>query len=358
MSYFRKNLILSSFFFSAGWFSLAFSIPLLGVRYGFNSSEIGSLGVLLASPFIMFSYLLRHSTSDRMLGALRYPPIVMALTSLLLIPLSTLLFLLAIAITNVMQGLYWITIEIYLGSADLDRGAEKYSVSWGIPNFMMPLIMGFVILYLGFTAVFIFAAIACFLSFLISPTVHFGRIIERPNRLDLRYISPIFFVGLSSGFIYYVLVPYLKEIGIPYGDIGMVAAIPGLILALGFILLVRFSPKSGKRVVVFTSILLSAPILLVAANDIIAIALVSVLVGIGSSIGFSKILSYITLSSDQSYGVFYFESLFGGGFIAGSLVGGILYGLIGFLSCLAIFLFPLAYGIISQFSLADRQVFS
>ena len=341
----KGSLILSSFFFSVGWFSVAFSMPLLGVRYGFSSTQIGALGFLMAFPFILFSYLMRNSRSDKFLKILRYVPLVITACSLVFIISSPVFYVIGVAIADLMQGLYWIVIEIYLGFVDIKKGAEKYSFSWGVPNFAIPLIMGFVIMDFGFRALFIISAISCIVAFVTTPAVHFPRVQVENRKLQFMQIIPVMFVGVSAGFLYYVVIPYLKVSGLAYNYIGILASIPALVMATGFLFLITMKEVGIRKVAMISSILLSFPLLFVVFHSALDIAIISVVTGIGSSIAFSKILSYITGSSSPSYGVFYFESLFGAGFIVGSLIGGFLFGVFGFYACALLFVLPIMYSI-------------
>jgi hypothetical protein len=65
--------------------------------------------------------------------------------------------------------------------------------------------------------------------------------------------------------------------------------------------------------------------------------------GVGVSVGFSKILAYLSETSSPGTGVFYYESLFGIGFIMGSLAGSALYSYFAMTGVLILFAAPLMY---------------
>ena len=80
------------------------------------------------------------------------------------------------------------------------------------------------------------------------------------------------------------------------------------------------------------------------ALNIYTVVIAVVLAGFGVSISMSKVLSYIAASSDVKMGVFFYETFFGTGFMAGSLLQDVLYQYVGGITILLLFLAPLAYG--------------
>ncbi len=340
------GLILSSFLFSVGWFSIAFSLPLLGVRYGFTSAEIGLLGSGGALPFVIFPYVLRNYTPESALRLLRIPPIVVAIGSILLIPYSPSLFILGLAIVDLLQGLYWIVIEIYIGYLDREGGAEKYSFSWGIPNFVMPIAMGFLVNAYGFLPLFVVGSVACLGSFFVTPKVHFPNVRKATGKPEVKFVFPMLFVGNSSGYLFYVIIPHLRSVGVEYSALGILSSIPSLVIALGFFFLILLRSTSIWKSALISSLFLASPILLIFYHGLMEIAAISAVAGLGSAIGFSKVLAYVSKSTSPSYGVMYYEGFFAAGFTVGSLGGGFLFGLLSYGSSIVIFALPVLYSII------------
>jgi len=90
-------------------------------------------------------------------------------------------------------------------------------------------------------------------------------------------------------------------------------------------------------------------------HSVLVIAILFAVAGIGSAVAFSKILSYISRSSSSSYGVLYYESLFGTGFISGSISGGYIFQYFHYLSALVIFSPALIYVIVIIVLMRVRQ---
>jgi hypothetical protein len=81
-------------------------------------------------------------------------------------------------------------------------------------------------------------------------------------------------------------------------------------------------------------------------RNIYIIAALLVLSGVGASIGMSKVLAYISETSSPRIGVFYYELLFGLGFMTGSFVQSVLFQYFGSITIIAMFSLPLFYVIV------------
>ena len=345
---FNSPLLVSavSALFSMGFFALTFSFPLYADHLHYSSGFIGFLGIFVGIPFIIFAYLLLRKTGKQLLIALRLSILLMVPVSLMFLFISNYLFILLVVLADILGALFYVSVELGIGSTDADNLAERYSTAWGIPNLVAPLIAGLVLQFSGFVPLFIvtiifFAAAVAFL-----PVGGIGARKEenlRKSGISLALVLPMLFGGLSPGFLFYVIIPYLRILQTPYVIIGVIGSIPAFFSAVSFIVLSRTKSEEWHKYSIISALLLGVPLLVFAFHSIVMIAILFAFAGIGAAVAFSKILSYISRSSSSSYGVLYYESLFGIGFIAGSISGGYIFEYFGFLSALIIFSPALIY---------------
>jgi hypothetical protein len=345
---FNSPLLLSavSALFSMGFFALTFSFPLYADHLHYSSGFIGFLGIFVGIPFIVFAYLLLKKTSKQLLAALRLSIILMVPVSLLFLLVSEYLFVLLVVSADVLGALFYVSVELGIGSTDADNLAERYSTAWGIPNLVAPLIAGLILQLSGFVPLFavtiiFFAATVAFLP--IGGIGARNPEIRRKSGISLTIVLPMLFGGLSPGFLFYVIVPYLRVLQTPYLIIGVIGSIPAFFSAVSFIVLSRVKSEEWHKFSIISALLLGVPILVFAFHSVVMIAVLFAFAGIGAAVAFSKILSYISRSSSSSFGVLYYESLFGIGFIAGSISGGYIFEYFGYLSALIIFSPALIY---------------
>jgi MFS family permease len=351
------RLIASSFAFGTGWLGLSFTFPLIAERLGFSYSFIGIIGLASSLPFPVVAYIYRRAGSRLMRAGVSVPLAILLAMSVALLFGYRSYFLPIAIIASFFQAPWWISSEIALGSLQGSRNAEKYSIAWGIPNATSPAIMGVIIDLYGFKYVFLIAAAAFAISMVTTPRMKYKEETASRESPRLSYIFPLFYAGIFSGFLYFVVEPLLKANGFPYYIIGGVTATYGAVVAVGFVVL-NFVPDLKIWQYGAISSLLLFPALFLAFKVTLPILVaVSAISGLGVSISMSKILAYISNTSDTKTGVFYYESTFGFGFIVGSLGEDVLYQYYGIWTIIPLFLMPLAYGtylILREFSHTSR----
>ncbi len=338
-----KRLFISSLAFASGWMSLSFTFPLLARNLGFSYSFIGLIGMSSAVPFIAVSYLFRHATTRVLrLGTF------LSISAMIWLSVAMLFgygkyFLPIALLASLFQAPWWISNEIALGGMEGSNNAEKYSIGWGLPNAAAPLVMGALIEALGFRYVFLFAMVAFTISIFFTPKLNVILDQRQYGRSELKYVFSLFFTGLFSGFEYYVLEPLMRSLGYAYYLVGFIVGIYGVTVAAGFIVLNYTRELEPWHYSVISVSLVFPAIILAFLNSVSIIIVVSLLSGLGVSISMSKILSYIAKTSDTGTGVFYYESMFGAGFIIGSLGEGVLLQLMGPITIFIIFLWSGVY---------------
>jgi len=335
--------------FSMGFFALTFSFPLYADHLRYSSSFIGVLGTFAGIPFIIFASLLLKKTGSGLLSALRIAIIMMVPVSFLFVFIENYTFILLVISADVIGAMFYVSIELGIGATDSESLAERYSTAWGVPNLIAPLIAGLVLQVLGFVPLFIITTIFFAATVIFLPIGGVGSRkpqIKRNSGISLALVLPMLFGGLSPGFLYYVINPYLRTLDTQYLIIGIIGSIPALFSAISFIFLSRIKSEAWNRYSMVSAFLLGVPIILFFLHSLLLIAVLFAMAGIGAAVAFSKILSYISRSSSSSYGVLYYEVLFGVGFIAGSLSGGYLFDYFGFASALIIFSPALIYVIV------------
>lgn len=340
-----SRLFISSLFFGTGWFSLSFTFPLLAQDIGFSYTVIGALGFIAALPFPIVAYLYLRSGYRMLRYGSVIPLIMLAILSLVFYFYYNQYFITLTVISCIMQAPWWIATEISIGSFAGQRNAEKYSAGWGIPNAVAPLVMGALIQVSGYELIFIISLFAFVIAALFSPKP--GKLVDRAGQKPIRgaYLLSLFFAGLFSGFIYFVLEPLLKVNSFSYVLIGTIASIYGIVAAIGYVIL---NYVGEHRISTYSSIasLLIFPTALIGLDvNFYTVISAVIFAGFGVSISMSKVLSYISNSSNIRKGVFFYETLFGAGFMSGSFLQGALLEYYGKITIFVLFLVPLFYGI-------------
>ena len=339
---------LSSAFFSMGFFALTFSFPLFADKLHYSAGFIGFLGIFAGIPFPVFAYLMTKFGGKALLSSLKVSMIAMIPVATVFILFSENLFIPLVIVADLAGAAFYVSMELGIGNINSSNLAERYSAAWGIPNLISPAIAGVVLEDLGYRYLFFVSLIFFLVSIIFIPM----RGLEirhhsdsQKTRFSIYLIMPMLFGGLSAGFFFYVMIPYLRLIGLPYIVIGIVGAVPPFFSAAAFIVLNRIRSENWKSYATASALLLSTPLALYFSQSILTVGIVFAMGGFGSAIAFSKVLSYISRGSSPSAGVFYYETLFGIGFILGSLFGGLIFNYFKFVAVIAIFLPSLIYSI-------------
>jgi MFS family permease len=337
------NLMALSTFFSVGWFSISFVFPLLALRYNYTYSDIGLLGIFFSVPFIIISYLYTKFSVLGFRNRIVMSVAGLSVLSLLFFVHDSYVFIILVCITDILQAVFWITVEISLGYSDDPVVSEKYSTAWGIPNLIVPLVAGVVLEYLGFRPIFIIASVSFILGLLFIPEEKKFARKKDSGMPKLIMVLPMLFAGVFSGFFYYVMIPYLRVSGLQYIEIGIASFVPPMILAFGFAIMSTKPLKNITRTVILSSLLLATPLFLLIYNVDWFIVGIAAVASVGSSLAFGRVLSYTSGTSSPEMGIFYYEGLFAVGFIIGSVVGGFLFEMAAFYSVVFVFSLPLFY---------------
>lgn len=337
------NIMALSTFFSVGWFSISFVFPLLALRYNYTYSEIGLLGIFFSVPFIIISYLYTKFSILGFRNRIIMSVAGLSVLSLLFFVHDSYVFIILVCITDILQAVFWITVEISLGYVDDPVVSEKYSTAWGIPNFIVPLGAGVVLEYLGFRPIFIIASVSFILGLLFIPEEKKFARKKDTGMPKLIMVLPMLFAGVFSGFFYYVMIPYLRVSGLQYIEIGIASFVPPMILAFGFAIMSTRPLKNISRTVILSSLLLATPLSLLIYNVDWFIVGIAAIASVGNSLAFGRVLSYTSSTSSPEMGIFYYEGLFAVGFIIGSVVGGFLFEIVAFYSVVFVFSLPLFY---------------
>ncbi len=338
-------LFISTLSFGSGWFSLSFVIPLLAQNIGFPYVVIGILGFLAALPFPVVAFIYLKSGYRMLRYGTVIPLLSLAALSLLFYFFYSSYFIPLTVIASIMQAPWWIATEISLGTFSGSRNAEKYSAGWGIPNALAPLIMGAILQISGYEIVFLVSMSAFIAGALTSPRP--GILPEQKEVKPVKriYLLSLFFAGIFSGFIYFVMEPVLRAQGFNYLIIGGVISLYGVVAAIGYIILNYARDLKISTYSALSALLIVPTAIIGVSLNLYTIVISVILAGFGVSIGMSKVLSYIAGSSDVKRGVFYYEMFFGTGFMAGSLLQDVLYQYIGKFTILLMFIIPLIYAV-------------
>jgi hypothetical protein len=338
-------LFISTLAFGSGWFSLSFAIPLLAQNIGYSYVVIGILGFVASLPFPVVALIYLKSGYRMLRYGTIIPLLSLTVLSLFFYFFYRTYFIPLTIIASVIQAPWWIATEISLGTFDGSRNAEKYSAGWGIPNALAPILMGVILQISGYEIVFLISMVAFIIGALTSP---------RPGKLDTYseqkpvkriFLLSLFFAGLFSGFIYFVIEPVLRAHGISYILIGGIISLYGVVAAIGYILLNYTKDWKISTYSAISAILIVPTALIGIMLNIYTVIIAVILAGFGVSVSMSKVLSYIASSSDVKRGVFFYETFFGTGFMVGSLLQDVLYQYVGKVTIFILFLTPLAYAI-------------
>ena len=339
---------LSSAFFSMGFFALTFSFPLFADKLHYNAGFIGFLGIFAGIPFPVFAYLMTRFGGKTLLSSLKISMIIMIPIVIIFILFSGIFFIPLVILSDLAGAAFYVSVELGIGNTDSPNLAERYSVAWGIPNLVSPAIAGAVLEGLGYRDLFILSLVFFLVSMIFIPMRGLeirDNNVSQKGSFSIYLIMPMLFGGLSAGFFFYVMIPYLRLTGLSYILIGIIGAVPPFFSATAFIVLNRIRSENWKTYATASALLLSTPLVLFFSQSILTVGMVFAMGGFGSAIAFSKGLSYISRGSTPSVGVFYYETLFGIGFILGSLFGGLIFDYFKFVAVIAIFLPSLIYSI-------------
>lgn len=349
----------SSFLFSMGFFSLSFSFPLSAEHLRYNTFLIGMMGLAVGIPFPLLALLMLRMGSLSLLRLIRYSIVGMVPITLLFVYLNSWTFVPLLTFANVSAATFFVAAEMCIGLSNTENLAERYSASWGIPNLIAPIVAGLVLQNYGFDTLFVFAGLFFLFAVLFLPVNdELERETYRKSKPEwsMLLVLPMLFSGISAGFFYFVMIPYIRSLGISYLVIGIVASIPPLASALVFVILNRIRSESWNRYASIAAALLAFPLLLYFSQWLLVLSLIFALSGCGMAISFSKILSYISSTSSSSQGILYYETFFGIGYIVGSLTGGFLLENIGFAAVIPIFIPALAYALYMLLKHSSRNV--
>lgn len=339
------RLFISSLFFGTGWFSLSFVFPLLAQQIGYSYVVIGILGFVAALPFPFVAYIyLRAGPKMLRYGSL-VPLLSLSLLSAVFYFFFRPLFIPLTVIASIIQSPWWIATEISIGSFSGHKNAEKYSAGWGIPNAIAPIFMGIILEYTGYELVFVISMAAFIIAAVFSPKPGVFREAKGKSSVRMPFMLSLFFAGLFSGFVYFVMEPVLKANDFSYVAIGGMASIYGLVAAIGYILLHYAKDHRISTYSALSGILIFPTALIGLSINLYTVLFAVILAGFGVSISMSKVLAYITDSSNIRKGVFLYEAFFATGFMCGSLAQDVLFQFYGKVTIFIIFLFPLVYGI-------------
>lgn len=339
------RLFISSLFFGTGWFSLSFVFPLLAQDIGYSYVIIGILGFIAALPFPFVAYIYTRSGYRMLRYGTLVPLISLSVLSVFFYFFFRPLFIPLTVTASIIQSPWWIATEISLGSFSGQKNAEKYSAGWGIPNAIAPIFMGLVLEYTGYDLVFVISMIAFIVAAILSPKPGVFRETTGKASVQTPFMLSLFFAGLFSGFIYFVMEPVLKANSFSYVTIGGMASLYGLIAAIGYILLHYARDHKITTYSALSGLLIFPTALIGLSLNLYTVLLAVVLAGFGVSISMSKVLAYISESSNIRRGVFLYETFFGTGFMCGSLLQDVLFQFYGKITIFILFLLPLIYGL-------------
>ncbi len=355
MSFFWRNIdnnhyfTVSTILFSMSWLWLSFTYSLRLAFLGVSYEDIGIIGISTSLPFILISFLFRKSRKSHINFALKFPFAVLAVISaiFLIFDLNLYVYILLIAISGLFQSMWWIAAEIETGLMSGDGRAEKYSAAWAIPSGLFPIFSGTIIQYGGYRFIYLIVAISSILGFLIAPVEMNERKILKEGTLDYLKLIPMILVGIAMGYTSFVLTPLLKNSGYSYFSIGLLLGAFGISFSIGSIISTYSKNISTGQFAWISSIFAASYLILLINFSFESIALALFLAGLGGSMGFSKILSYIGETESPRDGVFYYESFFSIGFVTGSFSGGFLLGFYGYKISLLLFIPSLIFALLT-----------
>ncbi len=339
----QRKMIVSSFLFGMGWFTVSFAFPLEADAYHLGKLIIGLLGLGVSLPFPVIAYVYLRAGDRFLLPLLLFSQIVIAVLTFVFVVNSAMLFIILVTVTGFFQGVYWVSMEVSIGSVPGDRSAERYSAAWGIPSFISPVIAGYLLAYLDFRTIAILSAIILVASV---PFIQRYRIQiseHAAGKVEIYNVVPLFFAGIVIGFFTYVLIPMLRVSGFRYTTLGIIGSLLGASMALGFFVFSILKSDNIRKLNLLSAVLMATPMVIVFSRNPLLIGTVASLGGFGVAVAFSKVLSYIFRTADPVRGTFYYELFIAIGFGTGSTIGGFLATLYGYYSALIIFVFPVVY---------------
>lgn len=339
----QGKMISSTFLFAMGWFTVSFAFPLEAQVYHLGNILTGLLGLGVSLPYPIVAYLYLKAGDRFLFPLLLVSQITIVVLSFVFLVNSWVIFIVLVTVTGFFQGVYWVSMEVSIGSIPGKRSAERYSVAWGIPSFITPIIAGFLLTYLNFSMLVIISGIILTGSI---PFIQRYRIVVHEHfkdRLNVYHVIPLFFAGLVVGFFSYALIPMLKLSGFGYTTLGILGSILGASMAFGFFVFSVLKSDNIRKLNLLSAGLMAAPLLIAFSRNSVLIGAVGALAGFGVAVAFSKVLSYIFTTADPVRGTFYYELFIAIGYGSGSTIGGVLAALFGFNSILIVFAFPLFY---------------
>lgn len=337
------KMISSSFLFGMGWFTVSFAFPLEADAYHLGNVVTGLLGLGVSLPFPVIAYIYLKAGDHFLFPLMLFSQIAIAALSFVFLANSWFIFIALVTVTGFFQGVYWVSMEVSIGSVQGERSAERYSAAWGIPSFISPVIAGFMLTYLDFNSLVIISGMILAGSV---PFIQRYRIVVQRHfrdRLEIYHVIPLFFAGLVIGYFSYALVPMLRISGLGYATLGILGSILGASMALGFFVFSVLNSDNIRKLNLLSAALMASPIVIAFSRNSILLGGVAALAGFGVAVAFSKVLSYIFRTSDPVRGTFYYELFIAVGYGSGSTLGGILAAFYGYNSALIIFVLPLIY---------------
>lgn len=331
-----------------GFFTISFTFPLLAEHMGYGTSFLGFLGIFIGIPFAVFALFMKRLDLSILWKIIRYATIVMLPASLFFVFVDPVTLVPLILLADLSAAAFFVAAEMGIGQSQTEKLAERYSAAWGIPNLVAPLIAGYILQISSFAWLYGISLVFFVAAVMFVPRLEKARgppRVDLGSKLSMSYLFPLLFAGISAGFFYYVLIPYFKSLGTSYFLVGVIGSVPAITSAIGFLILERMRTKAWLMFALASALLLSLPVILLLSHGLVVTTVIFALSGIGSAIAFSKLLAYISKSSSASEGVFYYELLFGIGFIIGSLTGGFLFQFYGFVGAIMIFVPSLVYAI-------------
>lgn len=339
----QRKMIISSFLFGMGWFTVSFAFPLEAEAYGLDKIVTGILGLCVSLPFPLVAFIYLKAGDRYLLQILIAAQAAIVALTFLFVVNSPLLFVTLVVFTGTLQGFYWVSMEVSIGSVRGEKSAERYSAAWGIPSFISPVIAGFILAYLDFVFLVVISAIVLAASIPFIQRYRINLVNQAGSRLEIHNVIPLFFAGLVIGYFSYVLIPMLRSYGFEYTTLGIIGSILGASMAVGFSVFSILDSDNIRKLNLLSGILMMTPIVIAFTRSDIILGTVSALSGFGVAIAFSKVLSYLFRTSEPLRGIFYYELFIAIGYSSGSTIGGLLASFTGFESALVIFVLPLLY---------------
>ncbi|MGC8609150.1 MAG: hypothetical protein ACP5UV_04680 [Thermoplasmata archaeon] len=339
-------MVVASTMYAIAWLLLSFTFPLIGVLYHYSYFLIGLLGMTSNIPFFIAALIYLRSNVKMLNIGMRVTPYAVAAITVVFFFMKSNLFIMLLILSSFIQAFFWISIEISLSFMEGSGNAEKYSISWGFPMAIAPIIAGIVIQDYGFPFVFIISVFFFIMAGLFSPKIKQNVEKRASTKLNIALILPLMFSGMSLGFALYVLIPFLKTEGFSYIIVGAIEAIFSITQALMFLVLNFVKKNNIVKFSVISALFSSSPLFLFFGINIYSVFVLVTMAGVGSSIAFSKVLSYTSASMSPRKGIFYYEFFSAIGFGIGSSVDGAIFQFLKLGPAVIIFTVPIIYAIV------------